>query len=236
MANVTLDNITKKYLVNNQVISVLNGISYTFEDKTITVILGKSGCGKTTLLRLIANLEMPTEGNIHIQGTNSKIGTVFQESRLMPWLNVEDNIMFSLDHKDTSLIQKYLDIMGLNSFRKAYPNQISGGMAQRTSIARTLAYNPEVMLMDEPFAALDYFTRKKLQHELLSIYEIYKKTIVFITHNVEEALLLGHKILILNEGKISKEYDLTQYTYPRDMVSKSLLNLKEDIINTISKH
>ncbi|WP_066498552.1 ABC transporter ATP-binding protein [Abyssisolibacter fermentans] len=236
MANVTLDKITKKYLVNNQVISVLNGISYTFEDKTITVILGKSGCGKTTLLRLIANLEMPTEGNIHIQGTNSKIGTVFQESRLMPWLNVEDNIMFSLDHKDTSLIQKYLDIMGLNNFRKAYPNQISGGMAQRTSIARTLAYNPEVMLMDEPFAALDYFTRKKLQHELLSIYEIYKRTIVFITHNVEEALLLGHKILILNKGKISKEYDLTQYTYPRDMVSKSLLNLKEDIINTISKH
>lgn len=232
MANVILENVKKDYKVDNKTIPVLKGIDYLFQDKTITVILGQSGCGKTTLLRLLANLESCTKGSITIDSTcNDKVGLVFQENRLMPWLTVEDNIMFSLKDKNPDTIKNYLDIMGLYDFRKAYPNQISGGMAQRVSIARTLAYDPEIILMDEPFAALDYFTRQNLQQELLKIYAIYKKTIIFITHNVDEALLLGHKILILKDGLIETEYDISDMDYPRDINEQSLIDIKKDIIN-----
>lgn len=233
MANVILKNVKKEYIVDNKTISVLKGINYLFRDKTITVILGQSGCGKTTLLRLLANLESCTNGNITIDNNyNNKIGLVFQENRLMPWLTVEENIMFSLKNKDTSKINKYLDLMGLTKFRKAYPDQISGGMAQRVSISRTLAYDPEVILMDEPFAALDYFTRHKLQQELIKIYGIYKKTIIFITHNVDEALILGHNILILKDGLIEKEYDVSDIGFPRDINHPSLIKIKKEIIDT----
>ncbi|WDV45483.1 ATP-binding cassette domain-containing protein [Clostridiaceae bacterium M8S5] len=236
MASVIMDNIRKEYIVNSNKISVLNGISHVFEDETITVILGKSGCGKTTLLRLISGLEKQSSGSIDFRGSGSKVGIVFQENRLMPWLTVEDNIKFSLNKSDNATVESYLKIMGLLKFSSAYPNQISGGMAQRASIARTLAYNPDVILMDEPFAALDYFTRQNLQQKLLEIFEVYNKTIIFITHNVDEALLLGHTILVLDNGVIIKKYDLNKCNFPRDISSKYLLEIKKNIIDTISKN
>lgn len=236
MASVILENVTKNYMVDSSNLSVLNGISHVFDDKTITVILGKSGCGKTTLLRLIANLEKPTSGVINIGKGNNKIGIVFQENRLMPWLNVQKNIEFSMDAPDEKDVLSYLELMGLSNFKSAYPKQLSGGMAQRTSIARTLAYNPDVILMDEPFAALDYFTRRNLQQKLLEIFNVYSKTIIFITHNVDEALILGHKILILDNGIIQQQYDLKDINYPRDMSSEQLLKIKKNIINTISNN
>lgn len=232
MADVTVKNLSKEYWVDDNRLRVLNDISYSFIDGTITVILGKSGCGKTTLIRLIAGLEEPCNGDINIK-ESSRVGIVFQENRLMPWLTVEENINFSVENKQSTTSEQYIELMGLRGFRGAYPNQLSGGMAQRASIARTLTYEPDIILMDEPFAALDYFTRRNLQNELLKIYELKKKTIIFITHNVEEALLLGHKIILLENGSITNEYDLSGLTFPRDINSNQLLILKQSIIDKI---
>ncbi|MCY6371468.1 ABC transporter ATP-binding protein [Clostridium ganghwense] len=236
MKGYDIKDLKKDYVINGKLHRVLNGIDINFESDRITVILGKSGCGKTTLLRLLGGLEETTEGSILFyedkKRVKPKIGMVFQESRLFPWLTVRQNLTFYSQNQKKDVEDEYLKIMKLENFADAYPSQISGGMAQRVSIGRALAYDPHIMLMDEPFASLDYFTRYNLQQEIIRLYEKTKKGIIFVTHNVDEAILLGHRIVILDKGKITKGYIIDDI-YPRTLSSEKLIRIKEDILKTI---
>lgn len=173
------------------------------------VLLGASGCGKSTLLNLITGFERPTSGRIVVNGrevntVDPHCGMVFQQYALFPWLTVKDNVAFGLKMKGVSraeraaVAQRFIEMVGLKGFEDKYPNALSGGMRQRVSIARVLANDPDVILLDEPFAALDAMTRQVLQDELLRIYEQSRKTIVFITHSIDEALLLSTRMLIMS--------------------------------------
>ena len=203
MGGISIKNIHKSYMVEERKLEVLRGIDLEIPKKSITVILGRSGCGKTTLLRLVGGLEKANTGEI-LFGSEQKTAYVFQESRLMPWLSVWDNVIFGLKKReyDVAQIQSIIDMVGLNGFEKAYPNQLSGGMQQRVAIARALAYEPSFIMMDEPFAALDYFTRDLMQKELIRVQRDSGASILFVTHSIDEALLLGHKIVVIEAGRI----------------------------------
>lgn len=230
------ENISKSFFVNNKKIEIIKNINFESSSKGITVILGKSGCGKTTFLRLLAQLEIQDSGKIIIED-KAKISIVFQEHRLMPWLNVFSNITFGMSRcckkESKDKIYNLINMMGLSGFDKAYPYQLSLGMMQRVAIARALANDSDIILMDEPFASLDYFTRETLQNETINIYMNSKKSIIFVTHSIDEALILGKKIIIFEGGKIKKEYDLNNEDYNRNILSKFFIELKKDIINSI---
>lgn len=234
MAGIECKNIYKTFTVDERTLPVLKGIDLHIPAESITVILGRSGCGKTTLLRLVGGLEEADQGEIH-SDTKHKTAFVFQESRLMPWLNVWDNVVFGLKkheiQKDT--IQNIIDIVGLSGFEKAYPHQLSGGMQQRTAIARALAYDPSFILMDEPFAALDYFTRNQMQKELIRLQKIRGASILFVTHSIDEALLLGHKIVIIENGLAKREFLIETDSTERDLLSPVFIDLKRQIIEEL---
>lgn len=230
-----LNYIFKYFKIDGKQLKIFSNLSLSLSDKEITVILGKSGCGKTTLLRILANLDTINGGSITYlkDGTPSKpkCSFVFQESRLMPWLNVKDNIAFSKALSEDE-INFYLSMMNLENFSDVYPHQLSGGMAHRVSIARALAYNPDILLMDEPFAALDYFTRLQLQQEIIKIHQNCNKGIIFVTHNIDEALTLGKKILLLDPNKEKFEF-LVDNPYPRDLTDSKFIHLKKEILNLL---
>ena len=241
MAGLKIQNLCKSFDINDKKINVLNNLNMTIQDGSFVSIVGKSGCGKTTLLRILCGLEKQSEGSIEftgkLQGNNSKgkIGIVFQEPRLMPWLTVEQNMAFPLiKEKDRTLVyekvHKYLKMLGLESFKNAYPHQISGGMAQRVSLGRTLCYDSEIILMDEPLGALDAFNRRKLQKEFINIFLENKKTIIFVTHDVDEAVYLGEKVIVMDKGNIIKEVPVN-LEYYRDFNSREFLQIREDVLN-----
>ena len=242
MAGVELCNLSKHFLLGERTISAVQSVTTTISHGSFTVIVGKSGCGKTTLLRLLGGLEELTEGQIHWtdiekQQLLPKIGFVFQEPRLMPWLTVYENMAFSLDKSllseaVTTIVNPILNQLGLESFRDAYPAQLSGGMAQRVSLGRTLCYDPDLILMDEPFGALDYFTRKKLQHEMVELFLLQKKTVIFVTHDVSEAIYLGQRILVMDEGRIVKEIPI-EMPYPRNLASSDILDIQTEILESL---
>ncbi len=226
-------NLKKIFEINGNIKIIFENMNLEIDNKKITIILGKSGCGKTTLLRMIAKLEGITDGRIDFYNKNkerikAKIGMVFQESRLMPWLTVKENIEIHGNKTDTD---KYLKMISLEEFKYAYPSQLSGGMAQRVAIARALSYQPDTLLMDEPFSALDYFTREQLQREIIKVYEKTETGIIFVTHNIDEALMLGHRIIVINEGKLYS-YNIVK-NFPRDIGDMELINLKKEILNKI---
>lgn len=233
-AGVKIENLCKTYQVAERRLTVLNGLTAEFPEQSITVILGRSGCGKTTLLRILGGLESYDSGTLHVPD-HGKVGMVFQEPRLMPWLTVWKNVVFGLPKNKISEpdIQALIRTVGLQGFEKARPMQLSGGMQQRAALARALAYDPELILMDEPFAALDYFTRSVMQDELIRIYSLQKKCIVFVTHSIDEALLIGQKILVLNQGTVKQEISLSGRPYPRDLLSDELIEIKKKIITTL---
>lgn len=233
MQVIKVRNLNKSFKINNKELIVLKNFNLDFFSDSITVILGRSGCGKSTLLRVLSLLEKEDSGVIE-NLSQQKIGYIFQEPRLMSWLNTYENIVFGIKKSfNKKKIDELLDITGLTEFKNAYPTQLSGGMMQRVAIARALAYEPSFILMDEPFAALDFFTRKSMQDELLNIYKKQKKGILFVTHSIDEAMLLGKKIVILEKGVNKIEFDLSKYSYPRDLLSDDLINLKKLIIKSI---
>ena len=239
MAGVKLTQLSKQYQVAGQALEAVDNVTTTIEPGSFTVIVGRSGCGKTTLLRLLSGLEQKSAGSIEWLGGGSdgaavKVGVVFQEPRLMPWLTVYENMAFALDKQpDRALVDRQvtgtLEQLGLAGFRDAYPSQLSGGMAQRVSLGRTLCYDPDLILMDEPFGALDYFTRKKLQRELVDLFLRQHKTIVFVTHDVTEAVFLGQKVLVMEAGQIVREVPINT-PYPRQATDPSLLARQQEIL------
>ena len=235
MAGIELIDIHKSYMVDNRTLPVLNGINLSLPAGKITVILGQSGCGKTTLLRLTGGLESADSGEIRWDFTH-KSAFVFQEPRLMPWLTVWDNVVFGLSKKDidSGKIDSVIRTVGLAGFEKAYPSQLSGGMQQRTSIARALAYEPTFIMMDEPFAALDYFTREQMQRELLRVQRERKISILFVTHSIDEAIILGSQIAVIEKGVIKAHYDVDVTGKERNLLDDEMITLKRDIINELN--
>lgn len=290
----TLHNLKKTY--GNK--TAVNIDSLAIQPRSFTCIVGKSGCGKTTLLRLLAGLETPdTVTNVKDQTTASysttgqntnvascitglpaKTAPVFQEPRLMPWLTVKENIMFSLKgldgntqcanqnqravsnlsadsenktektqkqntssaNTDVSLpspeerCRQLLQELELTEASALYPSQLSGGMAQRVSLGRTLFYDPELILMDEPFSALDYFTRRNLQDMVLRLFHHQKKTILFVTHDVEEALLLGDRILVMENGNIKADMPVA-LPFPRKAADPPLQEMRQQILDLLAE-
>ena len=234
MAGINLSDIRKTYQVDDQPLHVLKGIDLHLPESKITVILGRSGCGKTTLLRIVGGLEQADSGEI-IFDENHKTAYVFQEPRLMPWQNVWNNVKFGLkkEEEDEKMVQGIIDMVGLNGFENAYPDQLSGGMQQRTAIARALAYQPSFIMMDEPFAALDFFTRSQMQKELLRLQQEQGTSILFVTHSIDEALLLGHKIAVIEDGKVKAEFLVEEEYKNRNLLEPEFIELKKKILEQL---
>jgi NitT/TauT family transport system ATP-binding protein len=223
---------------------VLNGVDLKIKEGEFVTIVGPSGCGKSTLLNIIAGLDRPDSGSVLIGGhvassdtSSTKRIMIFQEGALFPWLNVQDNVEFGLKiakmpkEMSRQVANKYIEIVGLSKFSESFPYQLSGGMKQRVAIARALAMEPEVLLMDEPFAALDVQTRDLLHEELVGIHKTTGKTVLFVTHNINEAILLGDRIIVLSSvlKDIKKEF-LIEIPRPRDPESPELYEIKKQIL------
>lgn len=241
MAGVEISQLCKQFRIGDQLVTAVNNASAAIADGSFTVIVGKSGCGKTTLLRLLGGLEQATAGQIRWAAAAGavppKIGFVFQEPRLMPWLTVFENMAFSLDRSlppavVENLVLPTLRQLGLESFRDAYPAHLSGGMAQRVSLGRTLCFQPEVILMDEPFGALDYFTRKKLQREIMELFLSQRKTLILVTHDVTEAIFLAQTVLVMDAGSLIREIPVP-LPYPRDPASPGFLQIQAEILDAL---
>lgn len=208
-------------------------------------LLGPSGCGKSTLLNAIAGFSLPTSGTLEVSGKpvtapGPDRGMVFQEYALFPWMTVEANITFGLDIRGTGneekarIVNELLEMLGLKEFRHRFPKDLSGGMRQRVAIARVLALDPPIMLMDEPFGALDALTRRSLQDELLRIWRSVGKTIVFVTHSIEEAVYLGSRVVILTyrPGTIKQDAAI-DLPYPRDSNSVEFNAIKKELASVV---
>jgi len=207
---ITVRNVTKRYQTRGGSVLALKDISFDVDKGEFVSLVGPSGCGKTTLLKIIGGLLPKTSGTVLVNGTEvtgplSNVGMVFQQPVLLEWRNVIGNILLPIEILGLDLneyeekARKILELMDLKGFEDKYPSELSGGMAQRVSIARALIYDPEILLMDEPFGALDALTRISLNYELLRIWEKKRKTILFVTHNVEEAVFLSTKVVVLSK-------------------------------------
>jgi NitT/TauT family transport system ATP-binding protein len=225
---IRIERLTKQFVVrdknNRQALSTftaIDGVDLVIHEGEFLTVVGPSGCGKSTLLDLLAGLTTPTKGRIlidgrEVTGPGLDRGIVFQQYALFPWKTARGNIEFGLEAKGVPRSEwkeqtdYYLELVGLQSFGDRYPHELSGGMKQRVAIARSLAFNPDVLLMDEPFAALDAQTREMLQAELLRIWEKTKKTIIFITHGIDEAVYLGERVVVLspNPGRVKQIVDV----------------------------
>ena len=223
---------------------VLNGIDLKIKEGEFVTIVGPSGCGKSTLLNIIAGLDRPDSGSVLIRGAaatsnpwSTKRIMIFQEGALFPWLNVQDNVEFGLKiakvpkERIRQITDRYIEMVGLSKFSKSFVYQLSGGMKQRVAIARALAIEPEVLLMDEPFAALDVQTRDLLHEELVGIHKTTGKTILFVTHNINEAILLGDRVIVLSSmlKNIKKEFRI-DIPRPRDPETHELYKIKKQIL------
>jgi NitT/TauT family transport system ATP-binding protein len=243
-----VDHLTKQFTKNGQgTVQTLTDISLEIEDSEFICILGPSGCGKTTLLRIIAGLEHPDSGTVNIDGTmidrpNQKLGMIFQDYSLYPWRTVHENIAFGLElnrvpkDRQEQIVKKYLTLAGLTEFGAHYPYELSGGMRQRVAVVRALAVEPTVLLMDEPFGALDAQTRNMLQHELLEIWKKTKKTILFVTHSVDEAVFLADRIVVLTPrpGRICDIIKIDQ-PRPRDRTSVEFAKVRRYVLDLINQ-
>ncbi len=221
-------------------LNALAGISASIEPGEIVSVVGPSGCGKSTLLRLIAGLDRPSSGSLRlddqsITGPNPRVGVIFQEPRLLPWLTVAQNVAFGLPGgKPNERVAALLRAVALEEFATALPRELSGGMAQRVAIARALATQPEVLLLDEPFSAVDAFTRMDLQDLLLAIWQQERTTMLLVTHEIDEALYLSDRILVLSgrPARLRAEVSV-EVARPRDRRSPQLARLKAGVLTEL---
>ena len=231
--------LTKHFTTKKDSVHALENINFSVDKGELICVLGPSGCGKSTLMRAICGLDTDYEGTItidgkEVHGPEKTRGMVFQEHRLFPWLTVEQNIGFALNgidkEKKAELIQKYIDLVGLTGFEKAYPKQLSGGMAQRGGIARALVNDPEVLLLDEPFGALDTFTKMAMQKELKQIQKKSDTTMIMVTHDIEEAVFLADRIVVMmaDPGRIKSIVTVPLHGY-RDRTSGDFLHVRDKI-------
>lgn len=238
---VKIDHVEKIYQSRSGEVVALNGVDMEIRENEFVCVVGPSGCGKSTLLNIIAGLERPTSGRVCVKGKEvvnpgSERGVIFQQYALFPWLTVKKNVKFGLKLRGvkepelSAIADKYIRLVGLEEFGDSYPKELSGGMKQRVAIARAYAVNPEILLMDEPFGALDAQTRTQLQTELIETWEKEKKTCFFITHDVEEAIILAQRVVIMSArpGRV-KEIVPVNIPYPRTQetkMTKEFLDLK----------
>ena len=236
------DHISKTFFSRKGDTDAIGDISLSVRKNEFLVLLGPGQCGKTILLNIIAGLVKPTSGIIkldgkEIKGTDPRIAMVFQKTGLYEWKTAMENTELGLKYRRVSkqerreIAQKYLDLVGLSGFENSYPHALSGGMKQRVGIARAYTANPEILLMDEPFGALDAQTRYAMEEEILRIWEAEKRTVLFVTNNIEEAVTLGDRIIQFTErpAHVKKEYDLSILPRPRDHVSSDFLRIRQEI-------
>lgn len=238
----SLDNISKTMFSRAKANLIIDQISFDIYENEFLVILGPGQAGKTVLLNMLAGLYAPTSGAIKyegkdLHGVDPRISMVFQKTALLPWRTVMDNVVLGPEfagapkkemEKDAG---RYIDLVGLKGFEKSYPRQLSGGMKQRVGIARAYCAGPEVLIMDEPFGALDAQTRYMMEDKILEIWEKDKKTIVFVTNNIEEACYLGERVILLSKcpATVKKIYDLSDFPRPRDNLDKEFMMIRQEI-------
>ncbi|MDR1977790.1 MAG: ABC transporter ATP-binding protein [Synergistaceae bacterium] len=232
--------VSKVFPLESGELQVLRRNDFHVESGEFVSIVGRSGCGKSTLLRIIAGLDVATTGEVRIGGRKVErpsvlTGLIFQESRLFPWLTVEQNIEFGLHRRvekkqREKAVKRHVELVGLDGFERAFPRQLSGGMQQRVSIARALINQPNVLLLDEPFGALDALTRIHMQNEVLRIWEVERSTMVLVTHDVDEAIFLSDRILVLSDrpGGIKKVISVN-VSRPRDRSGVRFMEIRREI-------
>ena len=243
-----VSDVYKVFAASNGTVEALRSINMTIGKGEFVCLLGASGCGKSTLLRIIAGFEKATRGSVSVYGVEvdrpgPDRGMVFQDYALFPWLNVRDNISFGPRYRgvpkaDFSVqTERFLAMVGLTAFADRYPYQLSGGMKQRVAIARVLANDTDLLLMDEPFGALDALTRAKLQEELIDIWQTTKLTVIFVTHSVEEAVLLADRVLVMTASPGRIDYQVkVGLPRPRDVSSPEFNALRRDITQRLTSH
>lgn len=247
---IRVQDVRKTFHGSSGTVTALDGIDLKITEGEFVCLVGPSGCGKSTLCNMLAGFDAPTSGSVTmdgqpVQGPSISRVMMFQESALFPWMNVRDNVSFGLKSlklpaaERDAIAERFLKMVGLSQFGKAQPHELSGGMKQRVALARALAVDPKVLLMDEPFAALDAQTRDHLHVELENIWRETRKTIVFVTHNVREAVTLGTRVIVFTArpGRIKREFNLEELEYPRhstetlvaEMVSKIQFALRDEV-------
>jgi len=242
MAQVNVEHVSKvHFTMKGEPLLALLDVDFQVENNEFFSIVGPSGCGKTTLLNLLAGFEQPTRGELRVGGElitepGWERAVVFQEYALFPWYTVRENICYGLKRKglpeteQRRLVAHYVGLVGLHGFESRYPRELSGGMRQRVSIARALAVNPSILLMDEPFASLDIQTREYMQDELLKIWQREPKTVIFVTHSIDEAIKLSDRIAIMapRPGRVN-EVKTVGFARPRDPTDAAVVHLAADV-------
>ena len=244
----TVNGVTKTFQMGADSVQALRSVNLTIDKGEFVCLIGASGCGKSTLLRIIAGFEQPTSGAVSlyenaITAPGSDRGMVFQDYALFPWMTVRENISFGPRQKGMAkkyvdqITDEYLNRVGLAKFAQRFPQQLSGGMKQRVAIARVLANECEVLLMDEPFGALDALTRESLQQELLDIWARTKVTVIFVTHSVEEAVLLSDRVVVMTAGPGRIEADIAiELARPREVSAIDFNQVRRDITQRLTSH
>jgi len=246
-AKVVVDGVSKVYESERQHVRALSGVNFSVADGEFVCLVGPSGCGKTTLFRTIAGLEAATDGEIRLDGNpvtgpGTDRGMVFQEYGLFPWRTVRENVAFGLEEQDvpeperSRRIEEMLGLVGLAEFADAYPKELSGGMKQRVGIARALAVDPEILLADEPFGSVDAQTRDMLHEELLRIWSETEKTVLFVTHDVEEAVKLSDRVVVMaaDPGRVNEIVDV-DLDRPRERTDSAFADYVERIRDLIGE-
>jgi NitT/TauT family transport system ATP-binding protein len=242
VSQVSVTNVSKVHIsIKGEPLLALHDVNFQVEQNEFFSIVGPSGCGKTTLLNLLAGFEQPTRGELRVGGQlitapGWERAVVFQEYALFPWYTVSQNIRYGLKRKrlpleeQNRLFDHYIGLVGLRGFESRYPRELSGGMRQRVSIARALAVNPAILLMDEPFASLDVQTREYMQDELLKIWQREPKTVIFVTHSIDEAIKLSDRIAIMapRPGRV-EEIKVVEFPRPRDPTNPAVVRLAAEV-------
>jgi NitT/TauT family transport system ATP-binding protein len=250
MALIEVTDVDKSFATRHGTISIMNGVTFSVADNDFLALVGPSGCGKSTLLRLIQGLDHPTAGTIRFRGkpvtqVSQQMAMVFQNFALYPWLTVKQNVAFGLAARGTpperveATVERYISVTGLVGFEEAYPRELSGGMRQRVGLARALAVDPAVLLMDEPFSALDPLTAESLREEVLQLWrdpQLPPEAVVLVTHNIEEALLMADRVIVLSRrpGRVLAGV-LVNLPRPRDRKSAAFYELTDYVYSLITE-